>query len=114
MYRLAALLLIPLAFTSGSAAAGGGPAPGVVTGWDGVVDRAQNVRYVAMPAGRTTIVAAVRRSDGRVLRYVTVNGAFGIPLVAVRRHRRRDLARRPDARGAPTSASAPTEAPSRS
>jgi hypothetical protein len=82
MYRLVALLLIPLAFASGSAAAGGGPAPGVVTGWDGVVDRAQNVRYVAMPTGRTTIVAAVRRSDGRVLRYVTVNGSFGIPLVA--------------------------------
>ena len=82
MFRLVALLLIPLAFASGSAAAGGGPAPGVVTGWDGVVDRAQNVRYVAMPTGRTTIVAAVRRSDGRVLRYVTVNGSFGIPLVA--------------------------------
>jgi hypothetical protein len=82
MFRLAALLLIPLAFASASAGAGGGPAPGVVTGWNGVVDRAQGVRYVAMPGARTTTVAAVRRSDGRVLRYATVNGAFGIPLVA--------------------------------
>jgi hypothetical protein len=82
MFRLAALLLIPLAFASGSAAAGGGPAPGVSTGSSGVLDRAQGVRYVAMPAARTTTVAAVRRSDGRVLRYATVSGAFGIPLVA--------------------------------
>jgi hypothetical protein len=82
MSRLAALLLIPLAFASGSAAAGGGPAPGVTTGWDGVVDRAQGVRYVAMPAARATTVAVVRRTDGRVLRYATVGGAFGVPLVA--------------------------------
>ena len=93
------LLLFPVAFASGSAAAGGGPAPGVVTGWDGVVDRAQGVRYVAMPAARTTTVAVVRRSDGRVLRYATVNGVVRHSARRLRRHRRRDLARRPDARG---------------
>jgi len=82
MFRLAPLFLVSLALVSGSAAAGGGPAPGVLTGWDGVVDRSHGVRYVAMPAARTTTVAAVRTSDARVLRYATVSGAFGVPLVA--------------------------------
>ena len=44
--------------------------------------RREAVRYVALPAAKTTAVAAVRTSDGRVLRYTTIRGAFGIPLVA--------------------------------
>ena len=54
----------------------------MLTGWDGAVDCANGVRYVALPAAKTTIVAAVRTSDGRVLRYATIRGAFGVPLVA--------------------------------
>jgi hypothetical protein len=81
--RLIAFALVPLALLTGTAAAGkGGPSPGVVTGWDGTVDAASAVRYVAMPAATTTAVAAVRTSDGRILRYTTIRGAFGIPLVA--------------------------------
>jgi hypothetical protein len=53
-----------------------------MTGWDGAVDGSGGVRYVAMPAANTTAVAAVRTSDGRVLRYATIRGAFGVPLVA--------------------------------
>jgi hypothetical protein len=83
MLRLIAFALIPFALvTGGAAAAKGGPTPGVLTGWDGVVDRASAVRYVALPSGTATAVAAVRTSDGRVLRYATIRGAFGIPLVA--------------------------------
>jgi hypothetical protein len=78
-----ALALVPLALGAGTAvAAKGGPTPGVVTGWDGALDASSAVRYVALPAGRTTAVAAVRTSDGRVLRYGTIRGAFGVPLVA--------------------------------
>jgi hypothetical protein len=81
--RLIALALVPLALTTSAAvAAKGGPAPGVQTGWDGAVDGASDLRYVALPAGKTTAVAAVRRTDGRVLRYGTIPGAFGVPLVA--------------------------------
>jgi hypothetical protein len=83
MLRLIAFALIPFALVAGTAtAAKGGPTPGVLTGWDGAVDRANAVRYVALPASTTTAVAAVRMSDGRVLRYATIRGAFGIPLVA--------------------------------
>ena len=83
MLRLIAFALVPLALVAGNAiAAKGGPTPGVVTGWDGAVDVAHAVRYVALPAAETTAVAAVRTSDGRVLRYTTIRGAYGIPLVA--------------------------------
>ena len=83
MLRLIALALIPFALVAGNAvAAKGGPAPGVSVGWDGAVDASSAVRYVALPAAKTTAVAAVRTSDGRVLRYATIRGAYGIPLVA--------------------------------
>ena len=83
MLRLFALALVPLALASGTAfAAKGGPAPGVAAGWDGVLDRTSGTRYVALPGATSTVIAAVRRSDGRVLRYSTIDGVFGVPLVA--------------------------------
>jgi hypothetical protein len=83
MLKLIAFALIPFALVAGNAtAAKGGPSPGVSVGWDGTVDAANAIRYVALPAAKTTTVAAVRTSDGRVLRYATIRGAFGIPLVA--------------------------------
>jgi hypothetical protein len=83
MLRLIAFALVPLALaTSAALAAKGGPSPGVAVGWDGAVDGSVGVRYVALPNAATTTIAAVRTSDGRVLRYGTVRGAFGIPVVA--------------------------------
>ena len=83
MLRLFASALVALALVTGTAlAAKGGPAPGVSVGWDGTVDSSGAVRYVALPAATTTTIAAVRTSDGRVLRYRTIRGVFGIPLVA--------------------------------
>ena len=83
MLRLIAFALVPSHSSPATPRpAKGGPAPGVLTGWDGAVDAANGVRYVALPAAKTTTVAAVRTSDGRVLRYSTITGAYGIPLVA--------------------------------
>jgi hypothetical protein len=83
MLRLFASALVALALVTGTAlAAKGGPAPGVSVGWDGTVDSSGAVRYVALPAAATTTIAAVRTSDGRVLRYRTIRGVLGIPLVA--------------------------------
>ncbi len=82
MLRLIAFAIVPLALASGTAAAGGGPSPGVVTGWDGTLDPAGTVRYVTLPASSATAVAAVRKSDGRILRYTAVRGSFGVPQVA--------------------------------
>ena len=83
MPRLIAFALVPFALATGAAAAAlGGPSPGVMTGWDGAVDASNAVRYVALPGAGTTAVAAVRTADGRVLRYTTIRGALGIPMVA--------------------------------
>lgn len=65
----------------GAAAAGGGPSPGVSWGWDGVVAPGHRVRYVAVPSNRYTVVAAVRVLGGRVLRWTSIPGTYGIPLV---------------------------------
>ena len=55
MLRLIALALIPFALVAGNAAAAkGGPSPGVSVGWDGTVDAAKAVRYVALPSAKTT------------------------------------------------------------
>lgn len=83
MLRLTAFALVPLALAAGTAfGAKGGPAPGVQVGWDGTVDGSSGTRYVALPAAKTTAIAAVRTRDGRVLRYATIGGTYGIPLVA--------------------------------
>ena len=83
MLRLFASALVALALVTGTAlAAGGGPSPGLMTGWDGAANTAGSVRYVAMPVGTSTIVAAVRTSGGRMLRYSTIRGGFGVPIVA--------------------------------
>ena len=83
MLRLIAFALVPVALVTGAAAAAlGGPSPGVMTGWDGTVDGSSAVRYVALPGKGMTAVAAVRTADGRVLRYTTIRGALGIPMVA--------------------------------
>lgn len=82
MLRLAALALVSLSLVAGSAAAGGGPSPGVSTGWNGVLAPEGALRYVAMPTGNATVVAAVHVRTGRIERYASVRGTFGIPLVA--------------------------------
>jgi hypothetical protein len=65
-----------------SAGADGGPSPGVSFGWNGVLAPGHRVRYVAIPSGRGTIVESVGVLGGRVLRWNTVPGVFGIPTVA--------------------------------
>jgi hypothetical protein len=82
-HQLAAVVAIVAAAVAASAgAADGGPSPGVITGWDGVVGPSGTVRYVALQGGGHTTVAAVLIRSGRVLRYGTVRGAFGIAAVA--------------------------------
>jgi len=52
-----------------------------VYGWNGV-GAGDGVRYVAFGMPKSTIVAAVRARDGRVLRSNVVRGEYGVPLVA--------------------------------
>jgi hypothetical protein len=60
------------------AVAGGGPVPPVLGG-TGVSTASGTENYVAVAAGRNTIVERVRQSDGAVVRARLVSGRFGIP-----------------------------------
>jgi len=80
LLRIAALGVLSGTLVTPAASAGGGPNPGVQQGWDGIRNGA--VRYVAVPAGSWTAVEAIRRSDGRVLQFMTLKGSWGIPVVA--------------------------------
>jgi hypothetical protein len=61
---------------------GGKGSPGVAAGWDGVLTANAMVRFVALPNRIETSLAAVRVGSGRVLRYASLPGLFGIPLIA--------------------------------
>ena len=76
-----ALLAAGAAILAGSAG-GAGPSPGVTFGSAGVVSHDGKVRYVAMRAGRGTLVEAVTTRGGVVRRSRFLRGLFGIPLVA--------------------------------
>ena len=81
LLALVAVLTAAAAATA-AAGAGGGPSPGTLVGWDGVRAPGADIRYVALATGSTTTVAAVRIHGGRVLRWATVRGGYGIPAVA--------------------------------
>jgi hypothetical protein len=82
LLTLAALVAVSLSLVAGFAAAGGGPSPGAVTGWEGVLAQEGSLRYVALATARTTVVAAVQTRGGWVERFASIPGSFGIPLVA--------------------------------
>ena len=60
-------------------ASGAGPSPGLSQGSEGLANG--KLRYVALPAGKTTEVQVVDR-EGDVRRHMRINGSWGIPLVA--------------------------------
>lgn len=61
-------------------ASGGGISAGLSDGWDGVTSG--NVRYVTVLSGRSTSVQAIDRQGGRVVRHMSLKGAWGLPRVA--------------------------------
>lgn len=83
MRRTLALAGILGAVWAGVAAAdGGGPSPGPSLGPPGVVDHARSIRYVTLSAGRTTLVEAVGTRGGKILRWTSLRGMLGLPMVA--------------------------------
>jgi hypothetical protein len=74
-------LVIGAAAATGASAAGGGPSPGVTSGSGGVVARAAGVRYVALPFQHSTVVQKVLLRGGRIARYASFPGSYGVPLV---------------------------------
>ncbi len=61
-------------------ASGAGPSPGLAQARVGLTNG--EVRYLALPASRTTEIQAVDREDGRMLRHMRIQGSWGIPLLA--------------------------------
>jgi hypothetical protein len=77
----AVIVSVSVLLLGGSTAfAGGGPAPSVLQGGQGVEQGI--VRYVAVPSVRRTVIEAIDLSDGRVLSYMSLEGRFGIPIVS--------------------------------
>lgn len=81
-----ALLLLAVAATTAAIATGaqanGSPySPGLVYGWAGVGAKEGGIRFVAFGMPKSTLVAAVRARDGRVLRSHVLRGFYGVPLV---------------------------------
>jgi hypothetical protein len=71
---------LALAAATQAVALGAGPSPGVMQGRDGIARG--DVRYVAVASGADTILVAVRREGGRILRSKALQGSWGVPLVA--------------------------------
>ena len=67
--------------TAGPAAGDGGPPQNAVQGWDGVASGA--LRYVAVPAGEWTSLQLIQRRGGRVVKFIRLQGNWGIPVIAV-------------------------------
>ena len=77
MKRLVLAIALLLVLPASGAAADGGPSPGVLTGWDGVLSPDGAVRYVTLNSqGGWTNVAAVRVRGGRILRFNGVRGFY--------------------------------------
>jgi hypothetical protein len=78
---VSALLVAGLTVLVG-AASGAGPSPGAVFGSPGVVSHDGKLRYVAMRAGKGSLVEAITTQGGVVRKSRFLRGTFGIPMVA--------------------------------
>jgi hypothetical protein len=72
--------LVACAIGATTAASAGGPSPGVSQGQQGLTRG--NERYIAIPAGARTSIQVSERNDGRVIRFMSLQGTWGIPVVA--------------------------------
>ena len=64
------------------AATAAGPSPGIVNGRSGVTSGGGQVRFVAVTSARDTVLEKIDTRSGRVLRFSSLRGAYGIPLAA--------------------------------
>jgi hypothetical protein len=80
LLTIAAMGAIGMTVAAPAASGDGGPGPGVRQGWDGVA--AKGVRYVTLTTAGWTTLTKIQRDGGRVVNYLNIKGAWGIPAVA--------------------------------
>jgi len=83
LVALTLVLLLGLQVTGAHAQKGEPSAFSVLFGGRGVVAPDGKVRYVAVPAGRQTILSYIRLPSGQVQRWSQVRGVFGVPMVTL-------------------------------
>jgi hypothetical protein len=76
--RLALVLALVLAAAANAA----GPSPGLLQGPAGITTPTQKYRFVTLHGARTTKLAAIDKSTGRVVHSRLLRGEWGIPFVA--------------------------------
>src|SRR5581483_2733636 len=81
MRRFALALALALLVLPAGTAAGDGPSY-VLFGWTGVTAPGLPYRYVTLPGSSETVLAAIRRSSGRVWSWRSLHGRWGVPMVA--------------------------------
>lgn len=82
MFRRVGLVLVVLGALAGVPAASAAyPAPFAAQGGEGVLSKDGSLRYVALGAGESTVVSAIKTSDGSALKSQSVVGSFGVPML---------------------------------
>ncbi len=71
-----------IAASAAGAGASGGPSPGILTGSDGIVAPGGYVRYVSVSGAHDTVVEQIFIHSGQVLRWNSITGSYGIPVIA--------------------------------
>jgi hypothetical protein len=85
MFRRVGFVLVVLgALAVVQVASGAYPAPFAAQGGEGVLSNDGSLRFVAIGAGESTVVSAIKTSDGSGWRSQTVAGSFGVPMLTQR------------------------------
>jgi hypothetical protein len=85
MFRRVGFVLVVLgALAVVQVASGAYPAPFAAQGGEGVLSNDGSLRFVAIGAGESTVVSAIKSSDGSGWKSQTVAGSFGVPMLTQR------------------------------
>jgi hypothetical protein len=81
MTRLVVALVLSAAAVVATAAHAAGPSPGLVQGFEGVTGPRQPLRFVTLDGPGVTMLESIERATGRVVKWRTIGGDWGIPAV---------------------------------
>src|SRR5690349_8300746 len=78
----AAIVVLAVAALGVGAATAAGPSPGTITGFGGAMSADGKARFVTVTSAHDTVLERIEAQTGRVLRFGSISGAYGIPLAA--------------------------------